>query len=109
MLNVTHTLEHNPATPAISSMSPKCIGSVICWQRLATTTFHCSKIKEDVFEQKTVAACRHLQLETDKAVQDAKDIQAHLTAVNKKMAHLAMTNSNELLGQITVAAVAPII
>ena len=53
-----------------------------------------------------MAACRHLQLETDKAVQDAKDIQAHLTAVNKKMADLAMTNSNELLGQM-VAAAAP--
>ena len=68
--------------------------------------FSLFKDQEDVFEQKTVAACRHLQLETDKAVQDAKDIQAHLTAVNKKMTDLAMTNSNELLGQM-VAAAAP--
>ncbi len=68
--------------------------------------FSLFKDQEDVFEQKTVAACRHLQLETDKAVQDAKDIQAHLTAANEKMADLAMTNSNELLGQM-VAAAAP--
>ena len=68
--------------------------------------FSLFKDQEDAFEQKTVAACRHLQLETDKAVQDAKDIQAHLTAANEKMADLAMTNSNALLGQM-VAAAAP--
>ena len=58
------------------------------------------------FEQKTVAACRHLQLTTDEAVKDAKDIADHLTAANEQMATIAMANSNELLGQM-VAAAAP--
>lgn len=61
---------------------------------------------EDVFETKTVAACRLLTLETDKAVQDAQDILAHLTAVKQKMADLAMTHRHELLGTM-VAAAAP--
>lgn len=57
-------------------------------------------------KQKTVAACRHLQLTTDEAVKDAKDIADHLTAANEQMATIAMANSNELLGQM-VAAAAP--
>ena len=68
--------------------------------------FSLFKDQEDVLEQKTVATCRHLQLTTDEAVKDAKDIADHLTAANEQMATIAMANSNELLGQM-VAAAAP--
>ena len=56
--------------------------------------------QENLFEENTVAACRHLQHETDAQATAQSDLPAYLTAVNEKMAAIAMANSNKLLGQM---------
>ncbi|WP_369473090.1 hypothetical protein [Secundilactobacillus kimchicus] len=40
--------------------------------------------QENLFEEHTVAACRHLQIAADKAYQDQNDGQAYLAASTNK-------------------------
>ncbi|KRK70513.1 dipeptidase A [Lacticaseibacillus nasuensis JCM 17158] len=61
---------------------------------------------EDLFEQNTVAACRHLQIEADAHYADQADPVEYLTAVNAKMADIALAKATTLLGQM-VALGAP--
>lgn len=62
--------------------------------------FHLFEDFENIFEQNTVGACRHLQLATDAAHQNEADIPAYLTKVNAQLADINFNNSNKLLGQM---------
>jgi dipeptidase len=56
--------------------------------------------EENIFEQNTVAECRHLQIEADQAYAEQPDIQAYLEAINNQMATRYQKNANKLLGQM---------
>lgn len=72
---------------------------------LGDTNFGLFEDFENLFEQNTVAACRHLQISTDTDIAGAKDVPATLEAVNAKMAKISFDNSNKLMGQmISLAA-----
>lgn len=61
---------------------------------------------ENIFEQKTVGACRNLQMKADADYKNHKDLSAYLEEVNAKMAQVSFDNANKLLGQM-VALAAP--
>lgn len=63
----------------------------------------------EAFEQKTMAACRHLQIEADEEVLNQVDSIAYLESVNQLMADLSLKNANELLGQMVATGSAKMI
>ncbi|WP_056975917.1 C69 family dipeptidase [Lacticaseibacillus sharpeae] len=73
---------------------------------LGDTNFGLFEDFENLFEQNTVAAARHLQIEADQEYKNAADIHAYLEGMNAKMAQVSFDNSNKLLGQM-VALAAP--
>lgn len=73
---------------------------------LGDTNFGLFEDFENIFEQNTVAACRHLQIATDESSVNADNLDAHLQAVNAQMAQISYDNSSKLLGQM-VALAAP--
>lgn len=56
--------------------------------------------QENLFEENSVAACRHLQKEADQKALQQKDMPTYLATVNQKMADLTQANANKLLGQM---------
>ena len=56
--------------------------------------------EENIVEQNTVAACRHLQIEADAAYESQPDVEAYLEGINGQMAALYQKNANHLLGQM---------
>lgn len=67
---------------------------------IGDSNFDLYEDEENLFEQNTVAACRNLQIKTDKEYQSHADIQAYLGEVNNQMATLYQKNANKLLGQM---------
>ncbi|MGX7200408.1 C69 family dipeptidase [Enterococcus nangangensis] len=55
---------------------------------------------EASFEQKTVAACRKIQQDTDRKIAEATDVSATLTAANEAMAAISFANATALLGEM---------
>ena len=56
--------------------------------------------QENLFEEHTVAACRNLQIQADKAAADQADLPAYLEGINNQMADITRKNANKLLGQM---------
>ena len=56
--------------------------------------------QENLFEENTVADCRHLQMETDKVATQQTDVSKYLESVNNQMSDVAMAYANKLLGQM---------
>jgi dipeptidase len=73
---------------------------------LGDTNFGLFEDFENIFEEKTVGACRNLQMHADADAKSAQDLSAFLEGVNEKMAAVSFDNSNKLLGQM-VALAAP--
>ena len=67
---------------------------------IGDSNFDLYEDEENIFEQNTVAACRHLQIEADQAYKSHADIQAYLGDINNQMADLYQKNANTLLGQM---------
>lgn len=67
---------------------------------LGDSNFGLYEDQENLFEEHTVAACRHLQIAADKAYQDQNDGQAYLGSINQQMADEYVKNANKLLGQM---------
>ena len=92
-------------TPASYRGTGECDPSKAYWLSnvlalIGDSNFGLYEDQENLFEENTVAACRHLQHETDAQATAQSDLPAYLTAVNEKMAAIAMANSNKLLGQM---------
>ncbi|UQS82021.1 C69 family dipeptidase [Bombilactobacillus folatiphilus] len=68
--------------------------------------FNLVEDSENVFEQNTVATCRHLQIQADAQSVKEPDITAYLTKINEQMAQISLTNATQLLGDM-VKLVAP--
>lgn len=60
--------------------------------------------QENLFEENTVADCRHLQMQADKAAAQQNDVSKYLESVNEQMADVAMKYANKLLGQMLALA-----
>ncbi|GAY73343.1 C69 family dipeptidase [Lentilactobacillus kosonis] len=56
--------------------------------------------QENLFEENTVAECRHIQIDADANHDSESDVQSYLESVNQKMADLYVKNANTLLGQM---------
>ncbi|MFD1433271.1 C69 family dipeptidase [Lacticaseibacillus yichunensis] len=56
--------------------------------------------QENIFEENTVAACRHLQIEADEKAASESALSDYLETVNQQMADISFNNSNKLLGQM---------
>lgn len=69
---------------------------------LGDTNYDLYSELEASFEQNTVAACRALQLKTDKAAAALapEEIPAYLTKANDKAAALSLKNATQLLGEM---------
>lgn len=67
---------------------------------LGDSNFALYEDEENIFEQKTVADCRHLQLEADQHFADHDDVSAYLMDINNQMATLYQKNANHLLGRM---------
>lgn len=72
---------------------------------LGDTNFGLFEDFENLFEQNSVAAARHLQIAADKEFASQPDVAKYLTEVNEKMSAEALAKATKLLGQmVTLAA-----
>lgn len=56
--------------------------------------------QENLFEEHSVAACRHLQHRADAVALKQADLHSYLADVNNQMAQTTQANANKLLGQM---------
>ncbi|SEM46822.1 dipeptidase A. Cysteine peptidase. MEROPS family C69 [Ligilactobacillus sp. WC1T17] len=94
-------------TPKSFQTGPKFDLNQIFWvnkltSQLGDTNYKVYSALEQAFEEKTLAALRKIEHETDKEVKDldAYQAQAKLEAANQKMADLTYANTVDLLGQM---------